>query len=136
MKSVFADTSHFIALLNAKDEAHARAVQFLAAYDGLIVTTSWVLAELGAFMSQPPARALCLKLFEQLAREPMVEVVPADQQQFNAGLLLFADRLDKCWSLTDCISFDLMNARGITDALSADHHFEQAGFRALLRNCL
>jgi uncharacterized protein len=133
MKCVFADTSHFIALLNLKDEAHARAVQFLASYDGSIVTTSWVLAELGAFMSQPPARALCLKLFQQLAQEPLVEVVPADQKQFDSGLALFADRPDKCWSLIDCISFDLMNARGITDALSADHHFEQAGFRALLR---
>jgi len=98
------------------------------------VTTSWVLAELAAFMSQPPARALCLKLFEQLAREPLVEIVPADQKQFDSGFALYADRPDKCWSVTDCISFDLMNARGITDALSADHHFEQAGFRALLRD--
>jgi predicted nucleic acid-binding protein len=133
MRSVFADTSHFIALLNPADEFHVRAVDFLTTFDGLIVTSSWVLSELGAFMSQPPARALCVRLFEQLANEPLVEIVAAEQAQFDAGYALFADRPDKAWSLVDCISFNLMHARGMTDALSADHHFEQAGFRALLR---
>ena len=51
----------------------------------------------------------------------------------DAGLALYANRTDKDWSLTDCISFVVMNERGITDALTGDHHFEQAGFAALLK---
>ena len=43
------------------------------------------------------------------------------------------ERSDKSWSLTDCISFVVMGEHGITDALTGDRHFEQAGFRALLR---
>jgi uncharacterized protein len=52
---------------------------------------------------------------------------------FSAGLELFRSRRDKEWSLTDCMSFVVMRERGITDALTNDHHFEQAGFRILLK---
>jgi len=51
----------------------------------------------------------------------------------HGGLELYARRPDKSWSLTDCISFVVMTDRGLTEALTGDHHFEQAGFRALLR---
>ena len=46
---------------------------------------------------------------------------------------MFSERLDKEWSLTDCASFLVMQGKGIQDALTHDHHFEQMGFRALLR---
>ncbi|EKE25438.1 MAG: hypothetical protein ACD_5C00161G0004, partial [uncultured bacterium] len=46
---------------------------------------------------------------------------------------LYKRMADKDWSLTDCASFEIMKARGITEALAHDHHFEQAGFTALLR---
>jgi len=51
----------------------------------------------------------------------------------NEGLALFDSRRDKAWSLTDCISFVIMWRDGLDEALTSDHHFEQAGFRALLR---
>lgn len=59
--------------------------------------------------------------------------VPASSDLFETGLQLHAERRDKEWSLTDCISFVVMDQRGITQALIYDHHFEQAGFEALLR---
>jgi len=59
-------------------------------------------------------------------------VILLSTEVFSRGLLLFDSRADKEWSLTDCISFVVMEDRGLTDALTADHHFEQAGFRALL----
>ena len=59
-------------------------------------------------------------------------IVPASQDVFEQGVELFENRLDKDWSLTDCISFIVMRERGLTEALTGDHHFEQAGFRALL----
>jgi predicted nucleic acid-binding protein len=43
-------------------------------------------------------------------------------------------RADKAWSLTDCISFVVMSEHGLSEALTADVHFEQASFRALLRD--
>ncbi len=62
-----------------------------------------------------------------------VEVVPPTHEQFQRALDRYEMRPDKDWSLTDCLSFLLMEERGIADALTADHHFEQAGFRALMR---
>jgi predicted nucleic acid-binding protein len=64
---------------------------------------------------------------------PTYEVIPASADLFEAGLRLHADRSDKAWSLTDCFSFVVMEQRGIRQALTFDHHFEQAGFEALLR---
>jgi hypothetical protein len=59
--------------------------------------------------------------------------VPASRELFDSGWALYQDRPDKDWSLTDCISFVAMRERGIIEALTGDHHFEQAGFRALLK---
>jgi hypothetical protein len=59
--------------------------------------------------------------------------VPPESNAFDAGVALFAQRPDKHWSLTDCISFIVMRREGLTDALTGDHHFEQAGFNALLK---
>ena len=64
---------------------------------------------------------------------PNVEVVPQTSIQFREVFALYAGRLDKAWSLTDCASFALMTERDISEALAHDHHFEQAGFTALLR---
>jgi uncharacterized protein len=60
-------------------------------------------------------------------------VVPQSSLLFDRSVALYADLLDKQWSLTDCCSFLIMNELGITDALAYDKHFEQAGFRTLLR---
>ncbi len=75
-----------------------------------------------------------------LAREYMTtssedrfEIVTANDESFGRGLELFVRRPDKEWSFTDCVSFDVMKDREITDALTADHHFEQAGFTLLLK---
>jgi uncharacterized protein len=59
-------------------------------------------------------------------------IVPPTQTLFEQGIAYYAARADKDWSLTDCISFIVMAEQQITEALTGDHHFEQAGFRALL----
>lgn len=63
---------------------------------------------------------------------PETDVVSASSTHFQRGLDLFTERPDKEWSLTDCISFRIMEQEGIDEALSFDHHFEQAGYRCLL----
>ena len=60
-------------------------------------------------------------------------MVWSERSLFEAGLRLYASRRDTEWSLTDCISFVVMKQHNLTEALTADHHFEQAGFIPLLR---
>jgi uncharacterized protein len=50
----------------------------------------------------------------------------------NRALELYSNRQDKTWGLIDCISFVVMSEQSLTDAVTADIHFVQAGFRALL----
>jgi hypothetical protein len=133
MNACFADTFFYVALLSRRDRRHARALRAATELDAPIVTTAWVMAEVANAASAPTARARFLALWDALVENPSVQVVPADPGLFDRGLALYRSRLDKHWSLTDCISFVVMQERGIQEALTGDHHFEQAGFRALLR---
>jgi predicted nucleic acid-binding protein len=73
-----------------------------------------------------------LALLGGIRASPRTRVIPLDSLLLQRGLDLFAGRPDKNWSLTDCISFVVMQDEGLTEALTADGHFEQAGFKALL----
>ena len=132
MNAVFADTFYFLALLNDRDAAHTRAMQFDATARQL-VTTAWVLTEVGDALSAPENRPAFLQLMETLQGSPDARIVGPTSELFNRGLELFRQRTDKEWSLTDCISFVAMKDEHITDALTGDRHFEQAGFHALLK---
>jgi hypothetical protein len=66
--------------------------------------------------------------------DPNATVIPQTSIQFREALSFYRQHKDKAWSLTDCASFLIMREVGVTDALSHDHHFEQAGFKALLRS--
>lgn len=133
MTSVFADTFYFLALLNPRDGAHARAIQFTAAFQGQMVTTTWVLTEFGDAMSDPRNRLEFVEMLKDIRSNPQMRFLPADQSLFDEGVRLFSQRPDKEWSLTDCISFVVMQREGIGEVLTGDHHFEQAGFVALLK---
>lgn len=133
MKLVFADTSFYQAVLNPRDRWHEAARGLSNTSRGRVLASEYVLCELGALMSQGRLRPLFLELVRELQAAPCVEIIPASHEHFEAGLDLFSDRPDKEWSLTDCISLALMRTHEIAEALSTDHHFEQAGFRTLLR---
>ncbi|MCX6909596.1 MAG: PIN domain-containing protein [Verrucomicrobia bacterium] len=134
MKPVFADALHFIALLSADDHWHLQAVALNREPPGPLVTTEWVLMEVGDGFSFPTGRPRFLRMLELLRQQPDVEIVPATSALFQRGVALYAQRPDKDWSLTDCTSFVVMQERGLTDALTHDHHFEQAGFSILLKD--
>lgn len=74
-----------------------------------------------------------MQLFRVLQNQKELTIVPASRQLLDEGVALYESRPDKDWSLTDCISFVVMQRIGISEALTADHHFEQAGFLALLK---
>jgi predicted nucleic acid-binding protein len=129
----FADTHFWIALLSERDAAHGAARRWQAA-GGLrqVVTTSWVLVELANGMSRAAERETCATLIEHLRGAPAIRIIPATEQLLWRGFELYRRRPDKAWSLTDCISFVVMADEGLTEALTGDRHFEQAGYRALL----
>jgi predicted nucleic acid-binding protein len=131
--AVFADTFFFIALLSPSDEAHTRAEAFIAELARPLVTTTWVLMEVGDGFCGVQTRAAFLKLVAFLESHPLVDIVMAEEAHYRAALEMYRQRPDKQSSLTDCTSFHIMSQLGIRDALTGDHHFEQAGFIALLR---
>lgn len=132
MKAIFADTFFYLALVNRDDASHRKAADFARTFHGPTLTTAWVLTEVADALAGFAHRALFLGLLRQLRGGPDVTIVPASQDLFDEGVDLFGRRPDKEWSLTDCISFVVMEKHGITDALTADRHFSQAGYRALL----
>ena len=119
--------------MNKDDAAHGRAIAASEASRGRFVTTSWVLTEVADALCAPPHRLGFTSLLALLRADPFTEIVPADESLFNRGVELYSRRPDKAWSLTDCISFVVMADRDLVEALTGDRHFEQAGFRALLR---
>lgn len=135
MKRVFADANYFVAPLNPKDEHHAAA---LAAQRSLaevhLVTTDEVLAEFLTFFCAlgPEARRAAVQVVEGLRSDNRVTVVEQSRATFDGGLRRYKRCADKEWSLADCISFELMTRDTIAEALTDDHHFEQAGFAAML----
>ena len=131
--TAFVDTFAFIAWMHEDDAAHNVVSEYLESFTGQLVTTEWVLVELADALSHPSARASAVELIEFVRDEPQYEIVPYDVEVFGAGFDLFAKRPDKEWSLTDCISFAIMSERGLTDALTADHHFAQVGFHTVFK---
>lgn len=131
MKDVFVDTYALIAWLNQLDPDHARVKAYIASYRGVLICTEWVLVELADAFSSQPARRIVTQFLQEVRTVSTFEITPYDMEVFDAGFELYANRPDKEWSLTDCISFSVMSERGLTEALTADRHFEQAGFHAV-----
>jgi predicted nucleic acid-binding protein len=133
MNPCFADTFFFIALLFENDEAHAQAQALAGQLSGRMYTTVWVLTELADAMSSPDHRKRFLPFLQFLRGNPLVTIVQSDQAIFDRGVALYDQRRDKDWSLTDCISFIVMQDHAIADALTGDHHFDQAGFNVMIK---
>lgn len=136
MRPVFADTFYWAALTNQDDKFHLRALEFsrLLSPDR-IITSDDVLVEYLAFFAKSDERVRTQAgyLVSQLLDNSGVTVISQSRDLFFAGLALYRARPDKGYSLTDCISMEIMRREGLTDVLTNDKHFEQEGFRALFR---
>ena len=131
MKAVFADTFCYIAALDVADAAHQKVAQFLAHYDGFLVTTRWILTETANALCSRNTREVAARFLLEVENDPATIIVKHSDELYHQGLKLYAERSDKNWSLTDCISFVVMEEHGLSEALTGDHHFKQAGYRAL-----
>lgn len=133
MNACFGDTSYFLAMLVPRDVNHQTARRWAAQSRTPIVTSEYVALEVGNFLSPTSTRRLFENYLQAIHADQRMTVVPASTELMRRGSDLYVARTDKAWSLTDCISFEIMRQHGITEALTADRHFEQAGFTALLK---
>jgi uncharacterized protein len=133
---VFLDTTFAIALSTPQDNLYRRAIQLaelLEAAGTRLVTTQAVMLEIGNLLSKQPLRQGAVMLLNALAADSKVEIVPLSPELYDRAFQLYCDRSEKEWKFIDCVSFVVMQYSGITEALTANEHFQQAGFRALLR---
>ncbi len=134
-EKVFADTAAFTGVLVRKDENHQSAIEIMAdlrAKSTRIFTTEAVLFELANALSPIEFRERVVSFIDTLRGLSSIEIVPTNGELFENALLLYRERPDKEWSLTDCASFVVMRVRGINVAYTSDKHFEQASFVKLL----
>ena len=135
MSKVFLDTSYALALSFQSDVLHAKATMIALLLDrnGIsIVTTRAILIEIGNALSKQRYRHQAIELLDSMEAQDGVEVFSSTDELYFKALTLFRDRLDKEWGLVDCVSCIVMQEQGISRVLTADKHFRQMGFRALL----
>jgi hypothetical protein len=122
-----------LALLVPRDELHRRAEAWALTVAEPLITTEYVLCELVNSLSAPVDRPKAHAAIGEILASASWELVHSTPQLFSEGLSLHQQRVDKNWSLTDCLSFIVMEQRNVRQALAFDCHFEQAGYDALLR---
>ena len=128
---IFVDTSFVIALINEKDQYHHQAEALSHKFENSkLITTDAVLLEIGNALARD-FRKEAVAVIRVLRNSTKVEVVAIDQKLFGKGLEIYEKRDDKTWGLVDCISFIVMGESGITEVLTFDGDFEQAGFIAV-----
>lgn len=132
---VFLDTAYAIAISSPKDEFHEKALVLadqLVKQDARLVTTRAVMVEIGNSLAKQKYRKAAVELLQSLENDPKVEIFPVTEELYQQGFNLYRQREDKEWGLTDCISFVVMKDLGLSEALTPDEDFTQAGFWAIL----
>lgn len=136
MRQVFVDTVYFIAVARGKDQWYEAAVDARRQLgDAMLVTTDEVLTEFLTALSRGgrTLRTRGANAVRAMLEDPAVTIVPQSRQSFLDGVARYEQRLDKGYSLQDCISMNVMDTEGITDILTSDRHFEQEGFNILMK---
>jgi predicted nucleic acid-binding protein len=132
---LFLDSSFAIALSSTTDDYHARAkilAERILADKVALITTRAVMLEIGNALAKQRYRKGAIALLQSLEQDPRVQIAPLSQELYDQAFQLYRERQDKEWGITDCVSFQVMRERGILQALTADAHFQQAGYEALL----
>lgn len=137
MKAVFVDSLYWIAIVKPNDgwAAAAKAARESVG-QAVLVTTDEVLTEFLAALSRggPTLRQQAVKMVRAIMANPNVNVVPQTRDGFSKGLERYEQRDDKDYSLTDCISMNVMDEQSLKEVLTNDHHFQQEGFTVLIQD--
>lgn len=132
MAEAFIDTSFVVALVNKRDQYHAEALKLASQFDQQsLITTDVILLEIGNALARNFKDA-SIQIIEHFLTSDEVKIVPLNAQLFGRAFELYRSHADKTWGLIDCVSFVVMRDFGLTQSLTADRHFEQAGFTSLL----
>ena len=133
MNRIFVDTGFVIALINQRDQYHQQASELANRFEGYpLLVTDGVLLEIGNALVRNYKKE-AIEIIEQFFDSDEVEVVRLTPQLFDQAFSLYKMYEDKEWGLVDCISFAVMRAVGVSQALTFDRHFVQAGFQVLMR---
>jgi uncharacterized protein len=129
----FLDTAFIQALLNPRDDYHEPARQLFPRVRAAseVWITEAIFAEVGNALSAINRNG-AVQFIQQCYRTENIRVVSVDTTLLAQALVIYQSRTDKTWGLTDCISFVVMQQQKLTDAVTSDRHFIQAGFRALM----
>jgi uncharacterized protein len=130
---VFADAFYFVARLNRRDQYHQQVLKFSRDFRARLLTSDWVLMEVADALAESESRVRVRDFIWHLRQSAACEIVQASRELLDRALGLYHQHADKKWTLTDCVSFVIMRDQNVTDALTGDKHFEQAGFSALLK---
>jgi len=133
--ALFLDTAYIYALFNNRDQWHPRALEWqrqLDAEQRSLLTTEFVCIEIANGLAALKFRQAAASIIRSLQATALVRIIPASAELFQQALSLYEQRPDKDWGMTDCASFVVMTENNLTDALTIDDHFRQAGFKALL----
>ena len=138
MNKIFVDTSGWASLADVSEPFYQKAKEIYAAAmqnRQRLVTTNYVLTELVALMTSPMRfhRPRIIEFVRGIKESPFFDIIHIDEDLDAKAWELLTNRADKNWSLVDCSSFIVMRENKITEALTTDHHFEQAGFVRLLK---
>jgi len=130
---IFVDTLFVVALINQRDQYHQQASELADQFEGhpLLVTDA-VLLEIGNALARNYKQE-AVAIIEQFFASDEVEIVRLSPQLFEQAFAIYSTYQDKEWSLVDCVSFVVMREAGVSQALTFDRHFIQAGFQALMR---
>jgi uncharacterized protein len=129
---IFIDTLFVIALINPRDQYHAKATELATKYesDEFLVTDA-VLLEIGNGLARN-FKQEAIQVIQSFFESEEVEIVHVTPELFERGFELYKNYRDKDWGLVDSISFVVMADGGVGQALTFDVHFQQAGFEALM----
>jgi predicted nucleic acid-binding protein len=136
MRLVFLDTAGLYSVISKEDAHHVRALELLDQFDedGVsAVTSDWVLAEFLGLAAGKGLRSAAIALAKDLMGGDEERVIAASRAGWVSAFKFYSSRSDKQWSLVDRTSILICRDLGIGAVLTSDHHFMQAGLRALLK---
>jgi predicted nucleic acid-binding protein len=130
---IFVDTLFIVALINKRDQYHQIALNLAEQYENCpLITTDAIFLKSGNKLSAN-YRNEVVELIEQFLASDEIDVIRLTSELFDQSLRLYKKHQDKSWGLVDCFSFVVMKQHKVSQALTFDRHFIQAGFQALMK---
>lgn len=136
-ETIFVDSFAWIAAINKSDEYHEISLRIIDDFldKGVkFITTNYVVIETINALSKVEIRKAVVEFVDRLQKSPSVRIIKITDEIYDKAWVLFKQRNDKSWGITDCASFEVMSMFNVKKALTNDKHFEQAGYHVVMKN--